>query len=1632
MGKYDDLGAVAEPPASKYADLGATPAKPDYSDLGATPIPKFAAKNEDEAYAHASTNEDESFAEWKRLRNRPMGEKIKDIDPIASAQGVGNFIWNFGKGLAYTVPKQVGGQILAETGMSNQAPETYRAENTLALQQGEESAKATLDKTFGSLAARLFKSEAADPSKEAWLASFIKRNPNITPEKIAEIRAGMDQDAADQRDAIDRKVFQQRLKAYRNQQLLAQGRPLEEGAIAGIYHAAGQTPTEEVGPEALKARGAPPADLQAVSELSAATDPNNILLAAAPGLPGASAIGGGATEVAGKAIAATGRGMEAVQGALRPLDRVRAFLNPSRVVTGAAQEQGAKGLQGLGEALAQQGKELRTGASSPLTTKAATASAMGESAIGVNAQRVLGDTAAHSAATMTGIAPLNVALSEGDPQHFLELQAGAGLFGGLLGGFRRNRGILVEGLKPALQSEGARSLTEAAYSGDTLAQKSAAYVMSLPEAARDATMQTIGTWQGLPIKGGSGKAKLYVLNEADFNAVDSAISGQSPMGGGRGFFYGPDGAAYVNGDYHQTLPNSGAELAHTIGHEFGGHAAINILRAMGSRGGKLHSNLIDGAKNNLMPNGRPTADFWQFIRGYNKRFDPTGNTQRLDWRKQESIDEFISEQAGQLLASKGAAELALPKSISDKITDGVARQLGKVVGIDIRLVGGDTLFGRKEVGELSEIVETTLRELAGMKHREGEAGPMSEPKPTTGYRIKELQDVITEPRPDTSRPLEEMQGWIERQKASRRELSELQDTPAIDPESPVARPDAPAAPQIPLARVFAALRVNGIPRAEAEEWVKTAKGNTVEEQVLDILKRRAEQKFQSSKPVSSETPNGPERTPAPNPPQPETPSPAPVPEQPRQPATPVAPSQPVAAEVAQRTPVVKKSAPTDAEVSTLLQEAEGAELAAISSEGKSTQTKAAQTRVQKAKRRAISSQLEGTGLKVDTSEGTETITGDFDPANPLHRALIENAPLTSEEAQLLTQAQSGNGTPTYIRYRSAESNTVGETTEADFGMNKRRTEYAADEAQTREKGTVQTKVVVPITITVGPKGPYLTMFVPDNVLNNAESIFQWMRGNGRPNPYGQTANEQGQLLLRDMNAYAKNHTNGWRGDGSGPIQQFADTGLPRPVEGYAPEIIPKDRFDILNAALHSDSSSRLGSMEAKSIAKQSEGKALTAVEAARLARMRESVALARENTRWVDPESGETNQLRHDMRQSGADIANLFKSPFENLLPKHILEVGGNPVAPREGEVSSVRPTPFDVDPANMVRDGRPQDKAVAANFLPAETLRDDLSNQSAWMDSQARGMGYPSVNDLVTSDSATFNQLARIWRVYHPRDQRGTLLQTDAARGINTRLYGTKDSDTSRPLAGTREAFRDAEAVLAGDGGAGQSPQEQRQSLRAYAQQNGLALAKLPRNLVPSSERDHGGQEHFVWADPSSGRWVKATIGTGEGMGKTPRVMPDGTWELRNGTPAEYLASRTLWNEVMGDDIRMHGVWDDGRNVSVITSQPDITGEKTTPWRIARAMESKGFEEMGDGSFYRKGDNVAVFDLHEGNAAEKDGVLLPFDGSILHPSHELLSVMQREKKSGRSRLAIDESKPQPNMTNVLDIARDRMSVGAR
>lgn len=1414
---------------------------------------------------------------------------------------------------------------------------------------------------------------------------------DVTGSMDADFSSPEDQAKADAaaNEQRDRAEFGAKVQAARNAAQLASGRPLTGGFVAGLTGATG-TPVSELTPEALQQSGAPAVRPFMVQTEAASGNPENLILAAAPELPGTQYLGGKLTQGVGKAAQVGGQGVDlAIQGGRALAAQIRkvplgpqiahgvaaiaGFTHAPALATAGGVGAGLKGLQWLGRGLEEQGAAAASGAPSALDTAAANARLSGTGSVLTDTQRVIGDAASRGAATAIGMAPVNLALSGGNPEDLANQTAGAAAFGGVTDLLRSARPALVEAARPALRQKGLESQDTNTREGRASTQ----FVQQLPEAQRNTVLELQGALAGLPVTNAQGQqvpARLVVQSSGDFaNTLKKFGFTNIPEGGGQGFYWGPDGTAYINSD-HPTM-GAGNTFAHVAGHEFAGHIGSLILQAAGAKGGPIYDGIIRAAKTNLYnPDGAPTPDFQRFLDGYNQAFDPTGKTKEIDPTNQNSVDEFLAETAGQIISRRGVGDIALPPSLLDRVTQGVGTFMAGLTGVDPRSVGNGR-FGQKEVADLSESVRDSLIQLAGMKLRPGQGeGAISRPQTPDEY-VQELQDTLAKPRPtDTAA---NVKAWLKEQAQARKELADFQGQASAP--TPRAAPTPPSAPVVPP-NPDRADAIKGIP-AEAAQHVDAAA------QALGGTPNSSELLTAATKLRGGGKINPPNVQPATAPQTQPLPSGSTV-------AT--ARAEPVAAPVAP----VQDQTPAGVALGTPDEVAANAEKEAIAQEkyGRAN-TGAGKKRVQDAKIQALAEagrQGENDLSIVTNATSDKSLVGDINPENPYHAAILKELGITPDQIKGVTDAQTLSGTPAYIRYRSAKSDTEGTggegSAESIGSASKRAEEIEANPAEDRKASTIQHKVAIPLDTSVTKSGGISKRFlVLSDLLHNAQSIFEWMKANGVQNPYGETHGEQGQGLAADAQAYAKNHASGWNGPGTAPMQGFPDTGFPPRDPNYQPTVIPKDRFDVLNAMFNDEKAVKVGEKQsvvddkkarvdaAKTPAAKSAAQRVYERAVDSLRQSEELQNLNRENGAYFDPASNETNELRKNMKDSGFDPKEGFYSVFQNLSPDHILDVSDKPIPHQPGDVDSIRPSGFDIDPAELAREGLPNQKAIAAGFSPDE-IRDKLTPER--------------------------------------------LL-------INIRNYGA-----NRTSGRTPTDYREAIAAHVGAGEQGgerqeetKSPDEQAQSITKWADESGVAIRRRPWNLNPTSKNNVGGVEHDTFFDAPSQRWIKTTKLGQFGEWPTVYKKPDGeiSWTLSRATPGQYLDRLKGTEELFDLKTPVHGIIVEptitGKMLpSIVTSQPDIQGTSMIDPEIEDALGKQGFLKIDDGSasYYRKSDNTAILDAHPGNIAKAGGKPIGYDVIVMHPNGELRQLFERDHAKAAVR------QPAPKGGSFLDAARAR------
>lgn len=1586
------------------------------------------------SYAIQTGDNETAFQARQALKNRSIGEKaaafggaLTEPDTYTNAlAGAGKFV----AGLA-AAPLHATAQLAATQGAPiARAVGAGDLANTLENEQQTQGAESTL---AGQRVEQGLRNTARN------VADFAKHHPVIAG-ALNPLLGIVPQSTPD--DTSERAQFEKEIQAARNAQQLAQQRPLETGTVAAAAKVAtGQDNLSDVySPEALQAQGARPVSPFITESMAAAGDPQNLALPFAAEIPGVKTLAGGIVQGAGKVLQAP----EAIMAAVPRFGHIgpsagglglayTAVHNPVLAAKLGSSWGLGKVLGMAGRALDEQGEAFRTGIPSAADVTAQNAATDGESAVGTNIGRQFGNFGNNVVATALGFAPANYVLSGEDPRAFAQSEVGAGTMGGVFG-IAGDRGRLEQVAQQRLGQYGQQQFN------DNPLWQTHQQVMS--KLAPD-VQQQINVLRGT-LQGGTG-TDVLILDGPTFAAKAGQIGGDA-----RGFYLPEGKTIYLNSD---AIGKSGP--ADAAKHETG-HAIVDFLKNAGREGDA--QGLFGSISSAITPEQMQamTGDYVQKLANSTPGYKTGSPAEKAAIEQtiaqanppEKILEENLAEITRNILNGKSIASYALPQPVLERLSDAAARFMenrGWMPAVD----------QSASLGFKAQMVNEAARRMNAILYETGKKAIGAINKgPTVTQQLLEAQAKLASVPPITpNMPVAKAMALQRQRDAAQKEINDLQGmlSPEATPNQQTGGPakTAAAGDNLNRYRIAAILRQQGLNQTEAKQWADSAQGSTDEEAVVNALRARANQKYP--------TPNVQPASSAPS--QQVSPVPA-VSGASSAVATQEAPKVAAKTEITEATPQRVTGPEEDKRVSALVADVESKAKQAE----KRPSTKSAQDRIQRAKINAILDDIgdDPTGLhRVTDQFGNQAIVGTYDPTDPRHRALTDMGGLSTKDGQKVAKIQQDKGNVMYMRYRSALSNAeqaqglTGEATRenVETGMGKRQEEYSQDPAAERTQGTIQQKAVIPVgTELNSPSGKLTMKFVAlDNVLHNLASIFEGMKQIGRANPYGETPDEQ--LIVHDAQAYAQNHAHGYKGDGSSPMQTFPDSGLPSADPNYTPEPIPPDRFAVLNMAFHNETAGKLAEQQQKLAdartllaeevtpsKKADKERSIQRISAA-VAKAQEAYALGAENNPWVDHQTGETNQLRSDLKAAGFDTQDRMKTPFETLAPQHILETSDKPIPAQPGDIPSVRPTGFNVDPAELGRKGRPIDKAVASGFLPTEedTGKPEEGNTPGErLGREAEQAGIPlsmtTLNGLMQQDQQVMDNIRR--RIEQKTGKPARFLPSDEAE---------KPLTPSSLLANIRRANRDPEtdknglaksaaSVLRGNDETGEgtgvetSRDDQKKALAKWAVENGVAVKSLPRAFGFNSEKNVGGVEHDVWADAPSQQFVKVTKPS---FGVFPSVK-NGNWTLSASSPLQYLEKLDGLKEFSGVPTTIHGVLlDKGNNPSFITSQPAISGKAMDEPKIEKHMKESGFLKVDDqtGTYYRPSDNFAAFDLHGGNAVESNGTMKAFDGVFIHPAGELKALLETQHAKAMARQPVPPSKPD---SSILDIARNAMEVKRR
>lgn len=89
------------------------------------------------------------------------------------------------------------------------------------------------------------------------------------------------------------------------------------------------------------------------------------------------------------------------------------------------------------------------------------------------------------------------------------------------------------------------------------------------------------------------------------------------------------------------------------------------------------------------------------------------------------------------------------------------------------------------------------------------------------------------------------------------------------------------------------------------------------------------------------------------------------------------------------------------------------------------------------------------------------------------------------------------------------------------------------------------------------------------------------------------------------------------------------------------------------------------------------------------------------------------------------------------------------------------------------------------------------------------------------------------------------------------------------------------------------------------------------------------------------------------------------------------------------------------------VTSQPRFDIIPVSTAEIDAWFAARGFEKITDSAYYRREDNLGVFDAHDKNLVRADDDLIPFDVIPCQPAGGFLTFIEETLKAGHSLLTI-------------------------
>lgn len=224
------------------------------------------------------------------------------------------------------------------------------------------------------------------------------------------------------------------------------------------------------------------------------------------------------------------------------------------------------------------------------------------------------------------------------------------------------------------------------------------------------------------------------------------------------------------------------------------------------------------------------------------------------------------------------------------------------------------------------------------------------------------------------------------------------------------------------------------------------------------------------------------------------------------------------------------------------------------------------------------------------------------------------------------------------------------------------------------------------------------------------------------------------------------------------------------------------------------------------------------------------------------------------------------------------------------------------------------------------------------------------------------------------------------------------------------RAALNHLRGVQEAGGGSSGSPSLARQEACLLQWADGLGLLLNPEKIIPFLDR--GGQEHEILKQGE--RVLKVTrngvfgLSPGIELALVSSAQDARRFHLWEASPIEYLERLRLQNLLVPGLNRLEGLIHQANGeLAIVTSQPLFEIIPVSVAEIDAWFASRNFQKITDSAYYRREDNLGVFDAHDKNLVRAGADLIPFDVIPCHPAGGFLAFIEETLAAGHSLRAV-------------------------